>query len=84
MEQDHCRELLDGLSAYIEGEASADLCAELERHLAECGDCRVVVDTLRQTIRLYRNLPPPAFPFEARERLYQSLELARFVHPNSP
>jgi anti-sigma factor RsiW len=73
--------LLNDLSAYLDGEASAALCAEIERHLVECGDCRVVVDTLRQTIRLYRTLPEPSFPADARERLYRSLDLGRFLDP---
>jgi anti-sigma factor RsiW len=78
-----CSHLLDGLTDYTDGEASTALCAELERHLAECGDCRVVVDTLRQTIRLYHTLPRPAFPSGVRQRLYRSLELGQFLRPDS-
>jgi anti-sigma factor RsiW len=78
-----CSHLLDGLTDYTDGEASTALCAELERHLAECGDCRVVVDTLRQTIRLYHTLPRPVFPNEALERLYKSLDLSRLLKPDS-
>lgn len=83
MEQPRCFHLRSDLSAYVDEEASAALCAEIERHLAECGDCRVVVDTLRQTIRLYRSLPEPTFPTDARERLYRSLDLGRFLDPHA-
>lgn len=76
-----CRDLLDGLSDYLEGEASGELCAEIERHLAGCQKCRVVVDTLRKTVTLYRQLPQPVMPAPARERLYKRLDLAEYLPP---
>ena len=54
-----CHDLLPELSAYLDGEAAADLCARIDAHLAECEDCRVVVDTLTRTVRLYHALPAP-------------------------
>ena len=81
MEREQCRHLLDELSDYLEGTAPAEMCAEIERHLAGCGDCRVVVDTLRRTIALYHVLPSPELPAAARERLYKSLDLAQFLTP---
>lgn len=79
MNREQCQHLLDDLSAYLDGEAFAELCAEIERHLAECADCRVMVDTLRKTVLLYRQLPPPIFPAEARQRLYKALHLEEFL-----
>lgn len=79
MDQENCRHLLGQLSAYLDGELSDELCAEIERHLADCADCRVVVDTLRKTVLLYREAPQPGFPLEARERLYQALDLTEFL-----
>ena len=49
-----CRELLGSLSDYVDGAADAVLCAEIERHLEGCDNCRVVVDTLGRTVSLYR------------------------------
>jgi predicted anti-sigma-YlaC factor YlaD len=71
-----CRHLLSELSDYLDGEAAAEVCAEIERHLAECADCRAVIDTLRKTIYLYRTLPQPALPQDARARLLAALSLA--------
>jgi anti-sigma factor RsiW len=81
VDQPDCRHLLGDLSAYLDGEASANLCAEIERHMAECENCRVVVDTLRQTVRLYARLPQPGLPEGARERLYKSLNLSELLTP---
>ncbi len=79
MDHDECRYLLADLSEFVDGAASAALCAEIERHMAECDNCRVVVDTLRQTVRLYRQQDQPGLPPEARERLYRSLDLSQFL-----
>ncbi len=81
MDHESCRHLLDELSDYLDEAASAEMCAEIERHLTDCADCRVVVDTLRRTIQLYHELPSPALPEAARERLYKSLDLAEFLTP---
>ncbi len=79
MQREPCAHLLDELSAYLDGQASAEICDEIERHLIGCGDCRVVVDTLRKTVLLYRELPTPPLPAGARERLYRKLDLAEFL-----
>lgn len=73
-----CRELLGELSDYVDGALGADLCAELERHLAECENCRVVVDTLRKTVYLYHaTAAPEDVPAEVRERLFKRLDLPK-------
>ena len=73
-----CRHLLGDLSAYLDGDAVPDICAEIEQHLRDCEDCRVVVDTLRRTITLYRAQPAPQLPDDARSRLYAALNLDEF------
>lgn len=70
-----CREMLGSLSDYVDGELEARLCAHIEKHIAECGDCRVVVDTLRKTVMLYRAHGHESLPEDARERLYKVLHL---------
>jgi anti-sigma factor RsiW len=78
-EHDHgtCREKLGQLSDYIDGELEAALCAELEAHLAECPNCRVMVDTVRKTIILYRSQSPAELPSDVESRLYKVLKLDR-------
>ena len=75
-EHSDCRNLLGTLSDYVDGELGVALCAELERHLAECENCRVVVDTLRRTIYLYHaTSAPEPVPDEVKERLHKRLRL---------
>ena len=70
-----CRPLLEQLSDYVDGQAAPALCAEIEAHLATCPDCRVVVDTLDNTVKLYRALPKFDPPEGATARLFSVLNL---------
>jgi anti-sigma factor RsiW len=74
-EQPACRDLLGHLSDYVDGELEAAICAQLEAHLAECPDCRVMVDTLRKTIILYRSQAHAELPLDVKDRLYRVLKL---------
>ena len=78
----NCQELLGSLSSYIDGDLSPELCQELEKHLAGCDDCRVVLNTTRRTIDLvHAPLEKPDLPDEVRERLFKRLNLDNFLSP---
>lgn len=78
MGEANCRHLLGDLSDYLDGEASTEICAEIERHMAGCDDCQVVVDTLRKTVHLVKDISEPRMSSAARERLFKSLKLEDF------
>jgi anti-sigma factor RsiW len=72
--------LLDSLSEYLDGDLGEDLCNELEHHMADCEDCRIVVDTLRKTIYLYHaSSAAGELPEDVRQRLYLRLNLDEFL-----
>lgn len=58
-----CEDFIKGLADYVDGEIEPELCNEIERHIGQCNNCRIMVDTMRQTVRLCREgkeekLPP--------------------------
>jgi anti-sigma factor RsiW len=77
-EQENCRHYLENLSEYVDGTLSRELCREIEVHMAECENCRIVVDTLSKTVVLYQRVPAPELPGAAKERLYKVLDLEYF------
>lgn len=80
MEYKGCRHLLGSLSQYIDGDLESDLCAELERHLAGCENCRVVVDTLQKTVYLYQATSEQVpLPEGLRKRLFHRLDMDDFL-----
>ncbi|HET8759828.1 MAG TPA: zf-HC2 domain-containing protein [Nitrospiria bacterium] len=57
-----CLKRLGKLSAYLDRELPAAACKEIQKHMAGCADCRVVLKTLKKTIALCRQAPakPPS------------------------
>lgn len=75
-----CQQLLGSLSDYIDGQLQAELCAELEQHIKECDNCRVVVNTLRKTVELYQQTGTKSdLPEPVRERLFYKLHLEDYL-----
>ena len=76
-----CKQLLGNLSEFIDGELQAEFCAELEQHLEGCDNCRIVVNTLRKTIELYKQTNEPVeLPYAVRDRLYSKLNLGPYLN----
>jgi anti-sigma factor (TIGR02949 family) len=77
----NCKSLLGFLSDYVDGELGAELCRQIEKHISECEDCRIVVDTTRKTVDLVRasNHPQAGLPDEVRDRLFKRLNLADYL-----
>ena len=58
-----CRELLDHLGAYLDGDLGLALGLAFESHAHACPPCRCLVQNCRQTILVYRRqAPPPLAP----------------------
>ncbi|MEA3440827.1 MAG: zf-HC2 domain-containing protein [Chloroflexota bacterium] len=80
----NCRFLIDSLSDYVDGTLDETLCAEIDRHLADCEDCRIVVDSLRKTIYLYHTTAQETgVPQQVRHRLFHRLNLDEFLETGS-
>ena len=76
---DLCGELSSQLPDYLDGEAREAICRAIEEHLAECEDCRVVIDTMKKTITLYRQAPMEDVPSDVHSRLVRVLNLDEFA-----
>jgi len=46
---------------------------ELERHLNDCADCRLVIDQTKKTINIFCDCEPIELPGEVRNRLHEAL-----------
>jgi anti-sigma factor RsiW len=61
-----CREMLDHLSEYLDGELDPASCAEIEGHLHDCEPCVAFLRSLRATVAHVASLPKPVLSEEAR------------------
>lgn len=79
-QHDNCHDLLAAVGEYVDGSLRADLCTELEKHLAGCSRCRIVVDTTRKTIQLIHDSAEEVqLPAEVRQRLFACLDLQEYL-----
>ena len=69
----HCSQYIQNIADYIDGEIDATLCAELEKHLKKCNNCRIMVDTMRQTVVLCREGKKERLPAALEKKLTDSI-----------
>ena len=76
----NCRYLLSSLSEYVDGDLSDALCQEIERHMADCEDCQIVINTLQKTVYMvHKTAESPDIPSDVRARLFKRLDLDEFL-----
>ena len=72
-----CEKVHALLGDYLDDELKTVVCEELERHMGECPDCRVHVDSVKKVIHLYRDATDRGLPVDIRIRLQDVLKTAR-------
>ena len=78
---EECRKLLNSLSDYVDGDLQQELCDEIELHMEDCENCRIVIDTLSKTVSLYQtSSESTVVPDEVRQRLFHRLDLDEFLN----
>ena len=73
----HTDEFKQTVCEQLGEDIDAELCQEVERHLADCPDCTAQFDSIKQTVYIYRKTRPHRedLPGEVEERLYKVLSL---------
>lgn len=75
-----CRELIEFLMAYFDGELDEPQKAEFERHLEICPPCVAYLRTYQETVRLGKTVgrhPDDSVPPEVPEELVKAILSAR-------
>src|SRR5512144_258433 len=74
-----CPDIVQLFSQHLEGEISATICADMERHLSRCPTCQSRCDSLQRTLALCRAAPLPEVPravqADVRRALQKFIEL---------
>ena len=69
-----CDDLLKQLNEYVDGNLQPGVCDEFRLHLKDCNPCQIVVDNIRQTIKLYKNGQEMPLPEACRAKLHALLK----------
>jgi anti-sigma factor RsiW len=65
---------LQELTDYLDSTVDAELRLKLERHINECPNCFVILDTTQKTIRVYKGMQEKEIPPEVEVRLMKAVE----------
>lgn len=64
-----CPDYVNELNDFLDGTLDPETCAEIQAHLGECPNCRIMVDTMRQTVALCREGKKEPLPPALEDRL---------------
>lgn len=68
-----CKDFMRELGEYLDESTDPALRAELDRHINECPNCWVVLDTTKRTINIYKGLEAQPLPERLRARLMEAV-----------
>ena len=71
----NCKQILAGISAYLDRELGTAACDEIERHCRDCPSCARVVEGLRETVGLCREAGLMPLPEALRQRARDRMRL---------
>jgi hypothetical protein len=69
-----CKQFLQELNDYLDPSIDPETKLHLERHVSECPNCFVIVDTTMKTLRVYKGVDPQQVPEDLQRRLWAALE----------
>ncbi len=70
----NCKDYIGELNDFLDGDLDEDLCEEIKRHIGECKNCRIMVDSLKMTVKLCREGKPEDLPTALNEKLNNLLK----------
>jgi anti-sigma factor RsiW len=69
----NCKGVIHEISNYIDGELDAATKQEIERHLADCGECAMVINQTKLTVDIFCDSQPVELSAEVHSRLHDAL-----------
>ncbi len=70
----HCPEMFEKLSEFIDGELDHATCAEIQKHAEDCVACFSCLETLKRTVALCKNVGDKPIPPDFSEKLKEIIE----------
>lgn len=69
-----CKQFLQELNDYLDPSTDPAMKCRLEKHVNDCPNCFVIVDTTKKTLQVYKGLEPQTIPESVKARLWEALE----------
>ncbi len=76
---EHSKDILKLVEEQLGRDVDGELISDLSNHMEECPDCKVYIDSVRQTIKLYRvSEKEQSIPDDVSDRLFKVLNLNEY------
>lgn len=72
-----CGEVAKHVQEHLDYRLSSAEYRKLKEHLQSCPNCTAYLDSLKKTVRLYREYPDPQIPSRIRRELHAILKLRK-------
>ena len=72
-----CKKVQKLLSDFLDDDLKEAVCEDIRKHLDDCPDCMVQVDSVKKVIRLFREATDTKMPVDIQIRLRDVLKRAR-------
>ena len=68
-----CEKVYLHICDHLDEDINSARCRQIKQHLAECPNCSAYLNSLKQTITLYRALPSPQIPSGVHRELFKTI-----------
>ncbi len=76
MKHQHDPKMIDKIEEQLGNDFDSEVVAEVAEHMQNCPDCKIYVDSVKQTIKLYRVTEcDTSVPADVSDRLFKVLKL---------
>jgi hypothetical protein len=69
-----CKDFLKELNEYLDDLVDPAVKQHWQKHVDECPNCFVIVDTTRRTLQVYKGMQEEEVPAHIKSRLIEALE----------
>ncbi len=69
-----CKQFLRELNEFLDETVTEETKEHWRKHVDQCPNCFVIVDTTKKTLQVYKGTEPQELPSDVRSRLMDALE----------
>jgi hypothetical protein len=70
-----CAKIFRHLCDNLDEGLNSHRCRAIKKHMEECANCMIYLDTLRKTIELYRRYPAPRLSKKTHHKIITSFKI---------
>lgn len=72
-----CKEIAKHLCGELDEQLDTPKCRAIKKHLSTCPNCTGYLDSLKNTVRLYREYHHPRLTNDCRKKLFAVLKIGK-------